>query len=1013
MKPKLILWIASLVVGIPLNDAAAAELLDEKSVLDAARTSVIPATVEELEAIGDEEAAATWRSAKVETAVLVWGFVQEAMRLEPSYWLVPVKSGKDPAGLLALDPGSAELVWRATKIAAYRRPAVETLLKGPQAAADQATKSLGAEEIKRYNLAAPMAASVNGAWYWLMPTKDEDISESLCVPAGTGGAPLMLWEAVARGQGLRPSIGLDLGSDLSPDLPPAPSASGAETGVTWMLSEVPRYVAADGVASWGAALSTVHQWWSPVSLGTASRQAEEVAKYLGVSATEPVHMDQLQEAMKNWDRVAETHKRKVGYQDFSRVWFGRGSGLDGQLAWRSNDMRAWLAHEAPVLLAVDADGRGPDESVDQVVVAVGYSLAHSMVYVVNPWGPADTFSIRAFADRYWSAWYSVSCDLPSLCATKTFSRRGMVAGTPGDLVGPATPVPIFAAPQAASDSQPTTISGIGMHLAPPLVPAFGGVDSFGDAYAGECTLTLPSAAVSGQGDKGGWDDMKTRQGADAVLVSATSSRTLYPGTVAGGARIDAAFKARGEASQATLEAACRVFDPDDRTHLQERVTLEVRDDSEQPDGSRQMLKPSLLSGASKSQAQISIHDDDPAPPRIRLLSPEVVYDSQKQPYRLKVAIDDWSGVAEAGVKWTFGGKQPPGEFEEMSSAGSGVYQVEVQRDEWVEHVGETLRFWVTASDTDDDSEGDRSKAVASFDVAVRDDDAQGPVVVQHVVQRAENNQFQVLVQLSDTSEILVTESWPKLYYSFSENLSLESFDGVTKLVRNPKYGEGWFSAVAPWGEEGIQEAEEQKVKKRDTLIFFKVRAIDRDADRESDEADSWSSPWWGVYLPAPAEDRTTITDIWPAGEDAVVEGTWNHWFELPPKDLPAGLFIEEPPTEEAPPSMPDVLPGGDRAVRLHFYLTRPAVAGGLTVTVGGSSRGSRAFALRVLVVSRKGVFPLATFTYTTQAKGGGGEQSVKVAPELLSTGENILVLEPASNMEPADSFGIERILLER
>ena len=1012
LRKNLAAWLLALAVLGP-STAAAAELLDETTMLEGVKASVLPATLAELTEGGFKDAAAAWTGAKPGNAVLVWGYVQEAQRLEPAYWLVSIRSGSKLVGLLAVDPQDATLSWRATRLSPRHAAVAEALLSGPKAAVDKARKETAAESLKQVDAGAALAVSVNGAFYWMLPTVDENIPQSLCIAVDGTGSPIMLWEAVARGQGLRPFQGKDLASDIAPEIPPAPTASGADKGITWMAGEVPTYASSAKTPSWAAALAALHQWWSPVPLDAGASQAKEMADYLGRPASEPVYLHQAGEVMRSWNRVAQKAGRKTGYQPFRRVWFGKGGTLDGPVAWRTSDIRAWIAYEAPVLLAVDADGRGPDEGVDQALLAVGYSNTHRTVYVVNPWGPADTYSFDSLSRHYWSAWYNVSCDLPSLCATKTMSRRGMVAGTPGDLVGPATPVPVFAAPQAVSDSQVATISSIGVHVAPPLVEAFGGQDEFGETYATECALTIPDAKPAGGAKKGSWEQLGERPSKEALLVSASGTRMIYPGTVFGGGQIDVTFTAGADLKSVTVQARCKAFDGNDRTHLQEGATIEVRDDATEVDGRKAMRKPLLLSRADSVSLPVQIFDDDPAPPSIRLLSPDVVFDSQKGAYRLEVSIDDVSGVRDVGVKWAFGGKQPPGGFESMSKGQGQVYTCEVSRGDWVQHVGETLRFWVTGTDADEDSAGDSASAVEVFDISIQDDDAVGPLVVQQVVQPAENNQFQVLVQLADASEILVTESWPKLYYSFSENLSLDKFNGVTKLVRAPKYGEGWFTAVAPWGEEGILDAEEQKGKKLDTLIFFKVRAIDKDNDREGDESDSWSSPWWGVYLAASVDDRKTITDIWPAGENAVVEKVWDHWFELPPADLAAGLFIEAQPTETSPPSMPDILPGGATAIRLHFYLTRLAVSGGVTVTVGGSSAGSKPFALKVSLVSRKGVRTLSTFTYKTQAQGGGGEQSVTVPASALSTGENILVLEPAPQMKPSDSFVIERILIER
>jgi len=474
-----VLWL-----GISSAMLEASELLDEAAVRGKPAQDAISSVAADLTAL-KASTAANWKGAKAGGARLVWGYVSEGRRLAPSYWAVAVDRGSKSIGLMGLDPHDGHLAWRAGFIPSYRAPLVKALLvDGPANAIAALNKSLKKGERDRYTLDNPIAVSVNGTYYWLFPTVNEDIHDSQCVPVA-GGDPIFLWQAVANGLGVRPAEGRS-GTSGPPVELPAGEGKRTAPGTTWLLGKVPLHANERAGASWTAALTAVRQWWSPISLGATGKQADKVYKSSGKKRGDPVYFYRVYELMNRWPEID-------GYGGFATVWLGRGIpfSADCEITWKSSDPRAWLAHEAPIIAAVDADGLGPEESADQVVVVTGHSPERRMVYVNNPWGLADTFSYADFNDRFWGAWFSVKCGLPSLCATKSFARHGMVGALPGDLQGPATPRPLAAVPRTVSDSLAVNISSVGVFLAPPLVGGFGGKDAFGEEYTTECLLRLP------------------------------------------------------------------------------------------------------------------------------------------------------------------------------------------------------------------------------------------------------------------------------------------------------------------------------------------------------------------------------------------------------------------------------------------------------------------------------------------------------------------------------------------
>lgn len=1002
--PPMFLFVLMLTATVALapKAAKAAELLDKKGAIEVAGEQVLPATLQELTDTG-QPSATVWRQAAVRDAVLVYAYVQDGRRFEPTFWLVSVQAGDELIGVLALDPRNGHFSWRATTLPGQFKPVFKELFTGnSDKALKIAEETVGKDNMKKYETEHVTAVTVNGVIYWVLPTRSEDVHDSLCVMVGSGSKAIPLWKAIATGLGVHPAQGRAATSGQARDIPPAGGELSARE--TWLVGEVPRYVRSAPSVGWAHGLAMINQWWSPEPMGTGDRQAARFRDSAGTSENEAVYLHHVYDLVKTWSTNPE-------FPSFESLWFGSGDefSADAPVSWTAQDPRAWIAYEAPLLATVDSDGKGPGEGVDHLVVLTGYSPKHQTVYVNNPWGIADTYSYADFNERYWGAYYSVKCGLPSLCTQKTMARRGMLGMAPGDFQGPPTPLPQLAVPQAAPDAKSISITSIGARLTAPLVPGFGGKDFFGERYRTDCTITVPKARLEGNSQNGDWTDLQNRDDDSGLTVALSTEMTLYAGTLVSGGRFDVSFPKAQVGEEIELTTVCKVHDENDRSHFQDGIYVNVSDDSLKPGGDKRMKKPLLASAARKETFKLSISDDDPAPPTIRMVSPGTVYDSQKTAYRFKVEIDDWSGIDQAGVAWT-AQEVIDDQFESFSGHQGNEYWIDIPRDTWIESVGKELKFRVRAVDNDTDREGDKSTAVADFTVSVEDDDAQGPTVVQYVVERKENNQFHVLVKLEDASGILVTASWPKLYYSFSQEVSLEHFNGVTKLVKAPTHGDGWFTAVAPWGEQGIEEDEDHKGKKKDTIIFFKVRAVDLDDDRKNDEADSWSAPWWEVYLPAQIGDAKVLTDIWPGGEDAAIDGVWDNWFENPPKGLPSGLFIGPLPNQEAPPAVPDLLPGGDSRLRLHIYVQRLVATSGAKLTFQGAAVGPAPFKVRVSIVSRKGTRMLKTVTLASE-DDGGTEAQVPLPKEVLSTGENILVFEP-DQMPSDSSLRIERILVE-
>jgi hypothetical protein len=1007
------------VAGLPVAASAAGSrgILGKKAVMDKAK-ALAAETASELAENGWKAEAALWTGATPDEALLTWAYATSTGSLQPAYWLVSVSASGKRIGLLALSPGDGDFVWRATALGKKQGEiAAQIFSPKPDKVVQLVKSKIEAKEHYRYDLEHVVLASVSGGLFWLVPAKGENLIASACFPVWDTATRKTLFEAVDLWRSGIPSRQEAVDSGPPIDLKPSGDSGLAASGETWMAREVPLLFEPMGGNGWALALGMLRQWWSPVPIGTKEQILSSISGALG-KARAAVPLEEMHRVMTRWAEVGRAWDKQaapngIGFEDFRAVWFGQGAPLDNEAAgvsWKSNDVRSWIAREAPVIAAVDADGLGDDEPIDHYVLLVGASAKYGRLYANTSWGLADTFSALHFDKKFWSAWYMVSCDLPALCATPTYYRRGMVGGAPGDLSGPPTVVAGVSLPRTASDSHTCGLANVGLRLGPPAVPGFAGLDSFGEAYRNECSVEIPGGRPLGGEKNGDWTQFEKVETKDGLRVTATSDRLLAAGGLLGGGGLDLAFsKPTGEGG-AKAQVTCRTSDPDDRTHFQDDVRIKVHDDAMEAGGSKMMRKPRLVSSYGREAIDFSVVDDDPSPPTIEMLSPRVVYDGQKEAYRFSVRLLDASGIADASAKWSLDGKEPK-KGKPFDQHQGDVYWLDVPRTDWISRLDGTISFWVTATDGDKDREGDASSTSATFSVAIQDDDLNGPNLVQTVVERAENMQFRVLVKLTDKSGIFVDESWPKLYYSFKDTISAEEFDGLTKMVPDPKMGKGWFTAVAPWGEAGAQEAAAAEGKKKDTFLYFKIRAYDLDNDREKDDSESWSLAWSEVYLPAPLADTRTIVDIWPAGEVESGAKLWDDWFDPPPREVPSALFFEGRPMSVNPPPVPEIVEGNATTLRIHFAVSLAFVHAGATLVVTGASQTAKPFELKAEILSKKGLWNLGTLTFKPEDEVTGDE-TLPIPPGAFSTGENILVLTPSEKTGSEDRLNLQHLIIE-
>jgi hypothetical protein len=952
--------------------------------------------------------AKSWDGAEAGEAVIVWSYAESVNALRPAYWLVEVRNGKALVGLLGLSPQEGAFVWRSTRLSKAQGKLAGRLLSSKPEAMSAALKA-GPYDAKSLDFDRTVLASVNGSFYWVAPTKGENLVASLALPASGEAKAGELWEALSRGRSAHP--GRLVPESSGPVFQLARDGLGGATANIQMVGIVPLLADLGSAAGWAHALSMVRQWWSPMTIGSREDLRAKWQNAAGIAAGQGASLQAIYRLTANGPGA----KAGYAYEPLRTLWYGPGTALskaEDVGSDSANDVREWILRETPVIAAIDADGMGKTEGADQYVLITGYSQDHRRIYVNNPVGLPDTFAYEAFDVDYWGAWYTEQCNLPTLCETPHHFRRGLVAGAPGDFIGPPMPRPGLSVPAVGTDSQVVTVANISLSIEGPKAPAFAGKDRFQQSYQTECRVDAPGGRFHGGGGKGSWTDLRDTRGNERVVVTAVYGKMLFPGQFVGGGRFDLNFPDGEPGNTIVVTTTCTVHDADDRAHFLHKRTVTVFDDSKEDGGKKVMPLPLLRPAVATATSSLTLRDDDPTPPEISLLSPSIIWDSEKGAHRFEVRLDDASPIAAAQVAYAFEDKEPKsyGSFEGNEK---GRYWKSIPRDKLLEHVGKSVYFWVKAQDDDNDRKNDGALAVKKFTIPIQDDDPSGPVVVQYVARRAENMQFQVYVHLEDASGVYVDHAWPKLYYSFKGNVSSESFDGIAKLVAAPKVGPGWFTAVAPWGEQGALAWAADKEKKEDTFIFLKVRSYDLDKDRKNDDAETWSQSWSEVYLPAPLTDTTTIVDIWPAGDrETGVNSLWDDWFDPPPKHVPFNIFFEGRPAQVSPPPVPEVLTGQNARIRIHIAVSLAFVHSGAHLAITGASLSLAPYKLNAAIVSKKGIYELGSMTFPSEEKEGAVEVKLEIPSGALSTGENILVLKPVDATGEYDQISLQRIHLE-
>jgi hypothetical protein len=677
----------------------------------------IPQTVYELHSLkARSEDLQRWIGATADKGIMEWAYSEEQHQLVPKNWVFLIENNGLIVGLIATDPVTDGFSWRtAWDINRHINKIREIFSFEPMSIEGECISALDLKSPSDYDFQEAKLVIIRGKHYWVVPKKEDIVENFLIAPiealnkVGVFGE----FKKNLRPKGMgsvegdsRSSPGIH--SDLNERVFTPPdrfneSQVTVQATDTEMNGEVPIYCQGSTSNCWAYSLAMVHQWWSPINLGTGDTQVQAIRDYIGLGPDDTATLADVHEIMANWPSVDGR------FEDFPMTGYGEGDGFGpGGPTWTGTDPKTWLALEAPVIAAIDSEGQGPSSFFDHFVVVTGYNDDTQTVYVNNPWGLAGTYSYGDFNEKYWGAWWS-----------PTFQHRGMVCGLAGDnsyvsLSSHSVTIPDL----QMYDNEEVVVGDIGLSVSGDN--AGGGWDSFGHfnyrntfdsslgRYLDPGHILIDFGVTSTPVWLGNWE----------TYTPEPPSRNMefFKQDLSSGESVNSAYfyvkvDPSGCSGQIRVNNSWTVWDHNDRTHYQGAGRHQVYCDGVVKDGNMMMLTPMRIRTTVYEHTDIKVDDDDTTPPTITNLrsSPVSPVDgSYNGDILLYAYVDDsQSGIDYVKFIYRYGSGSNV-ERDGIAGMPIGTFHCTIPKGEWTQNRGATIYWKVEAADADNDCAGDSS-----------------------------------------------------------------------------------------------------------------------------------------------------------------------------------------------------------------------------------------------------------------------------------------------------------------
>ena len=623
--------------AIPLSEAA--HLVNMEYIPSAARA---------LARRGHGDSAALWERATAGQPLLQYqlaGSEATGYEIVPRYVLVPVEHDGQMVGLIGIDPQTGEFGWRLDHVS----PAAE-LPDHDQIATAIAHSGTSSTGIRPEE---PKLIYAHGQNYWYLPSSGMGVQQAQFVPVGQESALRLDEMGVRSGP-----VGFVIETAPLPsspverlESPPGASNSGFATGlaattsaVVSMIDDVPYYEQDCDLWCWAASLSMFHQWWSPVRLGNSYSQQSELVRYAkGKVTCAGGSADEIHRVVQNWDSI------DPDYEGFATTYKGEGKAFAvGEPSGFNDDPKTWLATlQAPVIAFVDTSGNG---EANHAILVIGYDDQDGggVVHVHDPWysnwwpghsgEPMYELAVSyALFDRKWNvAWegeFFGQANAPAVA-----SRRGMVAGIPGDnrfaQVG-STGIQVSG---PIDDGDMEHVFNITLGVLQDGTAAL--YDSFGQAYHSGVSVTMRDPGQGTVSEPVNLGDFSAYSPALPSSTISLAAHSIPENGQHGGASFHVDPKALGDIR---LETMWWVHDQDDRWHDQE--TVSVLDDRGGSNTAFDMPKPTLARDShGPVVSSFQVEDDDVSGPEV--IDHADSGDVAPGTYAFKIGLSDPSGILD-------------------------------------------------------------------------------------------------------------------------------------------------------------------------------------------------------------------------------------------------------------------------------------------------------------------------------------------------------------------------------
>ena len=861
----IIAFLICIFVASPKNKVLAVTSFDPEGVIKIVNEQYIPNTINAFNLRNDTFHADQWINSYAGDPFIEYMIDKYTYSAIPNTIIVPIIKENTWLGLMGLNPDTNFLSWRVDEITndnnIYKIPTELEINKifSSNNISDTVDSST---EIKLIN--------INNTFYWLIDSLSQITQNTILISAIDKNI-YRLHEinlAAENEQNIPTNVSdslpivkikyLDIERDNITNSP-----GQTNSYLTKLIGKIPYYKQDCSDWCWAGSLTMLHQWWSPIRLGTSNSQQSEIVNYLfGNTNCQQASLQDIYNVVTHWKSVNST------YENFQMNFIGEGKLFAiGNPTGTAEDPKTWLYNvESPVIAAIDTNN---DNVMNHFVVIVGYDDNDNggMVYIHDPWLNYTHYDYAMTYASFNDQWDSVYAGI------WPFQKwHGMVAGIPGDNNILYTGNASLHFSGDIQDNQLEQINNIG--IGPINDNSSAPTDSFGDSYLNGVMIQLTNSA-----------DGYT---ASPVVLSDFSSYSPYTpdsyiffkaSAIPNGSIYDgASFYVKPNVLGAIqLTYQWWLFDEDDRVH-NTATTVTVYDDRNGSNTNFNMWKPFLVQSIHGPYTDdFNVMDDDTTGPTYsNQTSPGNILDSNSSYYRVGINWSDTSSISDVKFAYKFGSNSYSSWLAYSGSSGSS-YWYDIPRTTWITHVGETIYWKSSSTDGDSDRPNDTSSTTTG-DITgglISDDDTTGPTFTDFSDSGdAQPSTYYFKVKLTDSSGILDDSSYPKTYYRWNSNAIDESNnDGTLNMDWD---GTNYTSSMTIGSDRCGQ------------TIYWRALAYDNDNDRSNDRSSSWSpSTFTGGTLSCP---NITISGYVRTSGGTGIQSVTMSGFPTPPSTDASGFY---------------------------------------------------------------------------------------------------------------------------